>query len=138
MRYQHRDIGSSGSGGFTLLPLILAVIGIVSVISVFILFSGRTAVKSAFLLLQSSQANAFLNACVEEALFQVEINNFFSGSGSLIFGEGQCSYKVQSLGGERKLINATSTVSAIVRKIRLTVATTTPKLFLTEWQEVGD
>ena len=61
-----------------------------------------------------------------------------SASGCLTFSQGNCCYNIQSLAGETKKINVTSTVQSIIRKAKLTVSSTTPKISITEWQEVAD
>jgi hypothetical protein len=45
---------------------------------------------------------------------------------------------VVSLGGESKQVTVSSTVQSTIRKAKLRVASTTPKLIITEWREVAD
>lgn len=128
---------SAKKGYITLLMVIIVgAIGVATSVSLLLLGVGSS--KTSLSIEKSNQAKALVNACAEAALNQVRSSPAFSGSASLSLGRGNCSYTVTNLGGQNRLINASSTVDEVVRKIKITLNQITPKINLTSWQEVSD
>ena len=94
--------------------------------------------KFSFALEQSNQAKALSNACLEEALQQIQDSIPFTGSGSLSVGQGTCEFTVTSTGGQNRQITSTSTVGTVVRKVKVMIDKITPDINITSWQEVAD
>lgn len=119
-----------------LMVIIVGAIGVTTGVSLLLLGVGSS--QMSLTIDKSNQAKALANACAESALNQIRSSPAFSGSASLTFGQGNCSYTVTNLGGENRLINASGTVDEVVRKIKINLNKITPKINLTSWQEVSD
>ncbi|MEK7114867.1 MAG: hypothetical protein AAB847_00695 [Patescibacteria group bacterium] len=126
------------NSGFTLLPVALTVLSVMVIVGTFVLLIGYNSLRNSLLLVKSHQANSLVNACVEHALLKIQENSAFAGAGEVTLDTGACSYNVASLGGERKAVTASSIIDSAVRKAKVIVASTTPKIFISEWQEVAD
>ena len=86
----------------------------------------------------SANLGASSGALVDWMAMKVYFTTPSGLSGSLNCSPGNCSYDVVSLGGESKQVTVSSTVQSTIRKAKLRVASTTPKLIITEWREVAD
>ena len=128
---------SAKKGYITLLMVIIVgAIGVATSVSLLLLGIGFS--KTSLSIEKSNQAKALSNACAEAALDQIRSSPSFSGSAGLTFGRGSCSYTVTNLGGQNRLVNTSSTVDEVIRKIKITLNQITPKINLTLWQEVSD
>jgi hypothetical protein len=126
------------SGGYLIL-LSVMIIGAVSLaIVASMLLSGLGTSRTSFANQQSVQAKALANACVNEALQQIRDNTAFIGFASLSLGQGDCGYLVTNTGGEKRDIQASSTVAAIIRKTQVTITQINPSITIASWQEVAD
>ena len=119
-----------------LMVIIVGAIGVATSVSLLLLGIGSS--KTSLSIEKSNQAKALVNACAEAALDQIRSSPAFSGSAGLTFGQGNCSYAVTNLGGENRLINASSAVDGVLRKVKIILNKITPKISLTSWQEVSD
>lgn len=86
----------------------------------------------------SARAYYLADACIEEALQQINDSIPYSGTGGLTIGSGTCSYTVTSTGGHNRAIEASGTVGTITRKVEATIDSITPSINITSWQEVAD
>ncbi len=138
MEAPHYDNHDRESQGFILLlnVLLIGVVGLTIVTSILLL--GTNSSRTSFTLEQSNHAKAIANACTEEALEQIRDSTSFTGSGSLSFSQGTCSYTVTSQGGQNRTVTASSTVSTITRKVKVILSSITPTMSVTSWQELGD
>jgi len=109
--------------------------GFVTLMSVLLVAAIGTAVAT---LTQSNQAKALANACMEEALQQIQESTPFSGSGSLSIGQGSCAYTVVKLTGENRTATSSGTVGVTVRKVKVAIDKLNPGINITSWQEVAD
>jgi len=124
------------NGYVTLISVLLVgAVGLATAVS--LLFIGFNNSSTAFTMEQSNQAKALANACAEEALKQISNLISFTGQGNLSLGRGNCIYNV-SANGNGKIITSSGTVSNIIRKVKITVDATTPKINVASWQEVAD
>jgi hypothetical protein len=125
------------SGYITLISvLVVGAVGISITTSLLLLGLGSS--RSSFAIQQSYQAHALANACIEEALQQIEDLTSFSGTGNLSLGQGLCTYTVTSTGGQSRTITAVGTVDTITRKSRVTIDKIKPQINVVSWQEVAD
>lgn len=117
--------------------LVLGAVGISVGISLILLGLGSS--RTSFSLEQSNQAKALANACSEEALQKLRESTDFTGTSTISLGNGTCTYTVSAT-GQSRLITTTSTISTIVRKvkIRLTINPQNLKFTIASWQEVAD
>ncbi len=122
--------------GFITLISVLVLTAIGVAVGVSVILSGLGSSRSAFALEQSGQAKALANACAEESLQQIYDSIPFSGTATLTFGEGSCTYTVTKLTGQNRTIAVTGTVGTIVRKVNILIDKITPTINITSWQEV--
>jgi len=127
-----------GNSGFVTLISVLVVAAVGAVISIALLFLGLTASRLSFKTEQSQQTKALTNACAEEALQKIKSSPSFTGSGTIVLGQGTCGYLVTKLGGANRQITASGTVGAIIRKVKIIIDKINPKIHIVSWQEVAD
>ncbi|HEY4499873.1 MAG TPA: hypothetical protein VJH70_01955 [Candidatus Paceibacterota bacterium] len=122
-------------GFFTLISMMIAgAIGIAIAITLVLLGIGSS--RTSLAIVQSQQAKALVNTCAELALLKIQKS--FPFQGTVVFSNvsGNCEYSVFNLGGENRLIQATGTVMEVIRKIRINVNAITPRITVSEWQEI--
>ncbi|HOX60785.1 MAG TPA: hypothetical protein PLV72_02135 [Candidatus Magasanikbacteria bacterium] len=122
--------------GFILLITVLVIGAVATAIAVGLLNLGSGATTSSIYLTQSFQAKALADACAEEGLQQIRDSTPFAGTGSLIIGQGDCSYAVTNTGGSNRIVNTTGTVGMVVRKVRVTITAINPYIVVSSWQEI--
>ena len=64
-------------------------------------------------------------------------NNNFTGSGNATIIGNSCAYFVNDDGGNSRIINVTSTMKGITRKLQITTNDFNP-IAIVSWQNVGD
>lgn len=122
-------------GFITLMSVIItSAIGIA--IASAVLLMGIGSAKTSIVVEQSSQAKNLASACAEEALERIKETPSFTGSGNLSLNQGICVFSVAG-GLPNITINATGTVSTVIRKVKATVSQINPKIIYT-WAEVAD
>jgi len=127
-----RHLENNRSGYVTLmLVLITGALGVGIAIS--LILRGIGISRSSFTEEQSAQSIAYAESCAEEALQQIRNSTPFTGSGSQIFSNGTCSYNVSSLGGDNRLIIASSTVQNISRTLSISITQINPKIVISNW-----
>lgn len=124
--------------GYITLLSTLFLVAIGGVVAGSLILLGLGFSKTSFTLVQSNQAKALANACMEEALERINDSAPFTGTGSLTLGAGTCSYTVTSGGGQNRTITSSGTVGSIIRKVTVTIDKITPAIEVTSWQEVAD
>ena len=87
---------------------------------------------------QSWEAYYLANLCTEEALQQIRDSVSYEGSENIFLNSGNCSYTVIREPGQNRTINATGTVEAIIRKLRINIDQINPKINVASWQEVTE
>ena len=124
-------------GYITLLSvLIIGSVGVMITASLILLSIGSS--RTSFALEQANQAKGLVNACAEEALQQIQDNTPFTGSDTLIIGQGECTYTVTSGGGGNRDITSIGTVGTIIRKVEISIDAIAPAVNIVYWQEVSD
>jgi hypothetical protein len=119
--------------------LAVLIIGAASLaISLALLTAGADSQRGTLITQQSAQARSLATSCVEEALQQMHDNTAFTGTNSLSLGQGSCSYTVTNTGSTGRTVDASGTVSNVVRKAKVYVTITSSSISITSWQEVGD
>jgi hypothetical protein len=127
----------SRRGYVALLSVIfISATGVMIMISV--IAAGVNASRTDFATQQSGVARAMASSCAEEALQRILESGITSGTDSLTLASGTCSYTISSTGGQNITIRATGVKDAAMAKILVEVATTTPSIVLSSWQEVSD
>lgn len=83
----------------------------------------------------SMRAKQYANACAETALANVASTVLGSGSGSLTFSDGSCTYTLTSPLLATRTIVSTGVSGTATRKVQVGVTLTTI-LSITEWREI--
>ncbi len=133
---QSYNIMLKNKSGFTLLITILIVGAVVLAIASTLFLMSVGAAKNIAVAEASARAGAMADACAEEALEKIRESTTFIGYGTLSLGGESCGYLVTGLGGQNRRVVASSTVSDVVRKVKITVDTINPLINVTSWQEV--
>ncbi len=124
--------------GYVALMAVL-IIGATSLaVALTLLSTGTDSQRAALTTQQSIQARALADACGEEALQQIYTSASFTGTSNLSQGQGSCSYTVTNAGGSNRTIDASGTVSGVVRKIKVYVTITSSSISISSWQEIAD
>lgn len=116
--------------------IIIGAIGTAVMLSIMI--TGITSLKTDIALEQSGSAKILASSCGEEALQKILETGTTSASFSLVIASGTCSYVITSQNGQNITINATGDLGTLKSKVKIIIATTTPSVILSSWQEVGD
>lgn len=118
-----------------------SIIIIMAVIALIAISAGLLAISESNMGLTkdlSAKAYYLADACIEEALQEINDSIPFIGTGGLTIGSGSCSFTVTSTGGQTRLIDASGTVGSITRKVEVEIDAITPNINITMWQEVAD
>lgn len=116
--------------------MLMSALGLAIMLSV--ISSGVDASKTDFSLQQSGAARSIASSCAEEALQRIVETATTSSSGSLIVASGTCSYLITSVNGENITIQSTGLLGTVTSKIKVVIATTSPAVSLSSWEEVVD
>jgi len=124
--------------GYIALISVLLISAIGAAIMVSVIASGVTSSKTDFSLQQSGSARIMASSCAEEALQRISETGILAGSGNLTIASGTCSYVITSSSSQNVTITATGILGTITSKIKVILATTTPGITLSSWEEVAD
>lgn len=116
--------------------ILMSALGLGIMLSV--IASGVDASKTDFSLQQSGATRSIASSCAEEALQRIVETGTTSSNGNLTVGSGTCSYLITSTGGQNITIQSTGVLGSVTSKIKVVVATTTPAMSLSSWEEVVD
>lgn len=116
--------------------IFISAIGVIIMLSV--IMAGVDASKTDFSLQQSRIARSMASSCAEEALQIILESATTSSVGSLTIASGTCSYIISSVAGQNITIKATGNVDTSTAKIKIVIATTSPAIVLSSWEEVSD
>jgi hypothetical protein len=127
--------------GFLVLTMVLLVCAVVMIVSAGSLFRSINDANEGTDSERALKAWSTVNACGEYALAQIApLSGWteYTGDAPLQVGAETCYiYPIEDSEGS-KIINASSTVSGFTKKISIEVATNTPKVIITSWEEVAD
>lgn len=116
--------------------IIIGAIGVAIMLSIMLL--GVSTSRTDFALQQAGNAKMLASSCAEEALQKISETGTTSSMGNMTIASGTCSYIILSQNGQNVTINSTGITGTITSKVKVLIATTTPSVVLTSWQEVGD
>jgi len=123
--------------GYIALLAVLIIGAAATAISLVLLSIGADRQRSMLITQQSKQARVLATACAQEALQQIHDNIAYSGTGSLVIGQGNCSYSVTVTAGTTRTITTSGTVGSVVRKALVYVTISTSAISVSSWQEIG-
>jgi len=121
--------------GYIALLAVIIVGAAAMAISVTLLMAGTDAQRSTLITQQSIQVRQLAHGCAEEALQLIHDNTSYTGTGTLTFGAGNCSYTVSSTGASTRTVTTTGTVSTVVRKVTAYVTINASNISVSSWQE---
>lgn len=125
-------------GGYIALLSVIAVSTIGIAIMLSIVMSGINVSRTDFSVQQGGGARVLASSCGEEALQKILETGTTSSSASISIGGETCTYTITSQNGQNITINGVGILGTVKSKVIIVVATTTPSLILSSWQEVGD
>lgn len=126
----------SQSGFVTLVStLVVGAVGLAITTSVILL--ELASYRTSFVGQQSAQARAHADACAEEGLQQIRDLTSYTGTGSLTFSQGSCTYTVVSQGGESRTVSVTGVAGTVTRRAIIIVTAINPSIIVSSWQEIG-
>ena len=127
----------SRKGYIALISVILiSAIGLSIMLSV--IAAGVDASKTDFSLQQSGAARSIASSCAEEALQVILETAATSSNGNLTVASGTCSYLITSTNGQNITISSTGVLGTVTSKIKVVIASTSPSVTLSSWEEVAD
>lgn len=127
------------NNGFIALISILAITAIAGTIALGLILLGVNSTRTNLVYIQSAQARALANTCMEEALMKLRESIYYTGNETLSLTSGSCQIQtISGTGNTNRTINTTATVSNTTRKVQVVVATVNPAISLTSWQEMAD
>ena len=138
MHIQIPEERTTKHGGYILLVSVLIIGAVAITVSTTLLLLGINSQQASFAFEQSAQARGLVNACAEEALQEIRDSTPFTGTSTLIFGQGSCEFEVTSQGGQNRTISASSTVDTTIRKVKVIITAINPQIIVSSWQEVSD
>ena len=97
----------SAGHGFIILISVLITSAVGVVLATTLVLLGLAASMSGLILTQSGEARQLATGCAEEALRRIKNDDAYTGSDSLSFGQGTCTFTVTDAGGENRLVTAT-------------------------------
>lgn len=86
----------------------------------------------------ANEAAALADACAEDALQRLRLDNATTGTSNLTLGNGTCTYTITNSGGSNRDIEATGTVNDVIRKVAVNIDQLSPIINISSWQEVAD
>ena len=115
------------------------IVGAISLsIGLSLLMLGTDSSRKTLVEQQSLQARSLATTCAEAALQEIRNDTGFSGTDTIVVGQGECTYTVTILVGESRDIESTGTVGAVIRKVHVTLDQINPSINLTLWEDVAD
>lgn len=134
-----KHIHTSGyTRGYIALISVIIVGAIGTTIMLSVMLSGINSAKTDLALQQAGSAKTGSASCGEEALQKILETGTTTSSGGLVIGSSTCSYTITSQNGQNITIQSTGVSGVAVSKLKIIVATTSPVIILSSWQEVGD
>jgi hypothetical protein len=135
IRFSHKQ--EIKKGYIALISVILmSALGLGIMLSV--VATGVDASKTDFSLQQSGAARSIASSCAEEALQRIVETGTTSSNGNLSIASGTCTYLITSTAGQNITIQSTGILGTVTSKIKVVLATTSPAVSLSSWEEVVD
>lgn len=115
--------------------ILMGALGVAVMVSV--ISQGITSSKTELSLQQSGQARVLATACVEEALQIILETATTSRTADLTLGTGSCTYTITKPASS-VIINSTGNYGTLVKRVQVTLSTSSPSIVLSSWQDVSD
>jgi type II secretory pathway pseudopilin PulG len=129
---------SKNTKGYTTLLAVLVVAVVAGLISVSTMILGVDATRTALVYRESAQAEALMDACMEDALQEVRDSSSYVGSGGFSLGSGSCTHEVTSGGGDSRTIHAAGQVGNTIRRSTIEISGLSPLILVDAFDDVAD
>lgn len=106
-------------------------------ITVSLLLQGILSSKTSQSAQHKNQARMAATSCAEDALQLILDTGIESGVGSAVIGSSTCSYTISSTSSNNILVQSSGAMGRSVSKIVVYLASSTPRIKLSSWQEVA-
>lgn len=123
------------SKGYIVLLTIIIVSAIGVVLSTTFLLIGTIMSQTSSLLAASVETRALVQACAEASLEKVHDVNSFTGTITVSFADGTCSYTITATTSVSRTITIQGSVGAAVRKNTIVLSAISPQIHISSWQE---
>ncbi len=123
--------------GYVALMSVILMGALGTAVMVSVISQGVTSSKTELSLQQLGQARVLATACAEEALQVILETSTTSKTDVLVLGSGSCSYTI-SKPSSFVIINATGNYGSLVKRVQVTLSTSSPSIVLSSWQDVSD
>jgi hypothetical protein len=89
---------------------------------------------------QTARAQLAAHACAERALMELKNALTYAGNETVTLADGTTCriLAVQGSGASNRVVQATSTVSGVTRKVQVNVASVNPTMSISSWADVVD
>lgn len=124
------------SDGYAILLIVLILSSASLVVVTSLLIWGFYFNKTSLDLAKSKKAIGLADACIESALKEIRDDDSYTGTNSIVFGDGSCEYVVSGVSPDIT-IQSTGTVSTNIRRVRVIIDQVNPQINIATWQEVG-
>jgi len=102
-------------------------------------FGATTGTKIIWRKVATEKSSFLAIACAEEALEKIWQDLEYQGNEILTFDEGLCGIlPVEDDMSGDKIIKTYGSISNTTRRLKITIATTTPQIEISEWKEVAE
>jgi hypothetical protein len=128
---------ASSPRGYIALLSVIALGAVGLAITTSLILTGILSSRTNFAIQQQIQARIAATSCAEEALRQILDTEITSGTGTLTFESSSCVYTITSTSSS-PLVQAEGISGAVISKINVILASSSPRIKLSSWQEVGD
>lgn len=124
--------------GFVTLISVVVVGAALAAIAASVIVLGLDVSRSSLDTVDSARSRAYADACAEEALEIVRDTPSFTGTASLTFSGGGCSYDIAKLVRQARVVETAGIYRNAVRKVRVAVSRISPSMVVESWREVAD
>lgn len=124
--------------GYVALLSVIAMSTLGVAVMLTVLLSGVSASKTDLAFQQSAHAKVAASSCGDEALQKILETGTTSSSGGLTLASSSCTYTIFLENGGNITVNSVGSMGTITSKIKIVIATTSPYIILSSWQDVGD
>ena len=124
--------------GYVALMSVIVLGAIGTAITVTLLVQGVLSSKTNLAVLHKHQSRMAATSWAEEALQLILDTGIDSGGAAMSVGSSTCTYVISSTSSENILVHATGQSADAISKISVYLASSTPRIKLSSWQEVGD
>jgi hypothetical protein len=127
--------------GFITMTALLIVTAISAAVVSSVIMLNLDFSRANFSLEQGEEARLLAESCGNESLDKIKKKNFV-GTGGITNSYGNCSYTIQQLSGENRIVNIYSAISynsinTVIRKIKITITQINPQP-IASWQDIAD